>query len=68
MGVKHYKITETWYQKVDGSDTLEINLRERWPSIMGGSDKDPTGPRLGKEISQEEFKNVLGKSIDLLLQ
>jgi hypothetical protein len=67
MGVKHYKITETWYQKVEGTDTLEINLRERWPSIMGGSDKDPTGPRLGKEISQEDFNIQLRMAIlDLL--
>ena len=55
MGVKYYKITETWFQKVDDLDTLDINFRGKYPSIMGGVDKDPIGLRLGREITEEEF-------------
>ena len=54
--MKHYKITDTWYQKVDGPDVLDINFRDKYPSIMGGTDRDPLGERLGNEITKEEFE------------
>ena len=53
MAMKHYKITDTWYQKVDGPDVLDINFRDKYPSIMGGTDRDPLGERLGNEITKE---------------
>ena len=63
--MKYYKISDSWFYSIDrNEDCVSLYLRENGTgSVLSSDDKQKLVPRIGDEITQEEFISIFNQII-----